>query len=117
MKVVHSKKEPQKVVDLSENKINWLSVTLKLILTVVTIFAGLWMWMYGIRIRYCVIPFALHCLLLFYGFAVNFYKERQKERYWRMYVKKYGNKHGVIPPETRMMHEALIKKGGKIQIQ
>lgn len=70
----------------------------------------------GLPVVISLIPLALHVCLLFYSYAVVFYGVRQKEKWWKMYVAKFGDKNGNIPDHVRMTHKKLIMQGHKIDV-
>ena len=83
--------------------------------TLIALFVSALLWIFELRWYIFIIPIILHVFLMFYTFAVQFYKERKKMQVWAAYVKKYG-KNGVIPEHIKMIHKKLIKSGKKITI-
>lgn len=61
------------------------------------------------------IPLVIHFALVFYTFAVGFYRERKEKQYWALYLKKYGV-NGVVPEHVKMIHKKLIQNGEKIKV-
>ena len=89
---------------------NWILAS-----TLIALFISALLWIIEMPWYIFVLPFVLHVFLMFYTFAVQFYKERKRNEIWAKYVSKYG-KNGVIPEHVKMIHKKLAASGKQITL-
>lgn len=110
MKQIHIHKKPSRWEQIREN----LITPHKILLLGALIASGV-LYLF-IPITFALIPFYIHCIL----YAITYYKhvvmQFRKSEIWKTYIDRYGDKNGMIPRQTRLNHEKLIRQGKKIEL-